>query len=103
MPWGWLCIFLCVFGLFLHTGPAFTILANVTKSDERATAFAINILVIHLLGDAISPTLIGAVADLADLQTAFAIMTAFIVVGGILWLLGAKSLESDTAKVTSEL
>jgi len=99
LPWGWLCIFLCVFGLFLHTGPAFTILANVTKSDERATAFAINILVIHLLGDAISPTLIGAVADFADLQTAFAILTAFIVVGGILWLLGAKYLESDEKAV----
>jgi MFS transporter, Spinster family, sphingosine-1-phosphate transporter len=97
MPWVWVCIFFAVFGLFLHTGPAFTILANVTRSDDRATAFAINILVIHLLGDAISPTLIGWVADLASLQLAFLLMTTMIVIGGVLWLLGMPHLERDTA------
>jgi hypothetical protein len=98
LPWGWPCVFLSVFGLFLHTGPAFTVLANVTRSDERATAFAINILVIHALGDVISPPLMGWVAGWASLQTAFLGLTLFILVGAVLWATGVKFLASDTAR-----
>lgn len=97
-PLAWVFIFLCIFGLFLHTGPAFTILANVTRSNERATAFAINILVIHLLGDSISPTIIGWIADMSTLATSLVVMSAFILLGGILWVLGARYLERDIAK-----
>lgn len=98
LPWGWACVFLAVFGLFLHTGPAFTVLANVTKSDERATAFAINILVIHALGDVISPPLMGEVAKAASLQSAFLGLTVFIVLGAVLWAVGVRWLAADTAK-----
>ena len=58
-PYAWLFMFVAVFGLFFNTGPANTILANVVPSHIRATAFAINILIIHTLGDAISPLIIG--------------------------------------------
>jgi MFS transporter, Spinster family, sphingosine-1-phosphate transporter len=99
-PWAWGLVFLAVFGLFMHTGPAFTALANVTRSNIRATAFAINILVIHALGDAISPTVIGAVADLTDLHTAFLLTSAMILLGGGLWLAGARYLDEDTRRAT---
>ena len=98
LPLSWVFAFLTIFGLFLHTGPAFTALANVTRSEIRATAFAINILVIHALGDAISPTLIGLVADRSSLQFAFLLTTTMIVVGAILWLAGAKYLDEDTRR-----
>lgn len=98
LPWGWPCVFLAVFGLFLHTGPAFTVMANVTKSDERATAFAINILVIHALGDVISPPLMGEVARIESLQTAFLGLVPFIVLGAVLWVAGVRFLTADTAK-----
>ena len=35
----------------------------MTHPSIRATGFALNILVIHLLGDAISPPIVGAMAD----------------------------------------
>jgi MFS family permease len=98
-PLAWVFLFFCAFGLFLNTGPAFTIIANVTRSNERATAFAINILVIHLLGDVISPTIIGRVADRSNLATSLAILSVFILIGGILWALGGRHLDADTAKV----
>ena len=47
----------------------------------RATAFAINILVIHALGDVISPPLIGLITDRADLGTALLIVSVVILVG----------------------
>jgi MFS family permease len=95
-PWAWLPLFVAVFGLFLNTGPANTILANVTRPDIRATAFAINILVIHLLGDVISPPLIGLTADLTSLNTAFLVTSLMILAGGVLWVVGARHLDADT-------
>jgi MFS family permease len=97
-PWAWVFMFVAVFGLFFNTGPANTILANVTRSEIRATAFAINILVIHMLGDVISPPLIGLTADVAGLHTAFLITSAMILIGGGLWVFGARYLDEDTRR-----
>jgi hypothetical protein len=99
LPLSWGFAFLAIFGLFLHVGPGNTILANVVRSDVRGTAFAINVLVIHALGDAISPTLIGAVADRSNLQLAFLLTSGMIVLGAVLWLMGARTLDADTARV----
>ncbi|HEV2947889.1 MAG TPA: MFS transporter, partial [Gemmataceae bacterium] len=62
-PWAWVFIFLACFCLFFNTGPSNTILANVSHPSIRASAFALNILVIHALGDVISPLVIGAITD----------------------------------------
>jgi MFS transporter, Spinster family, sphingosine-1-phosphate transporter len=101
-PWAWLPLFVAVFGLFVNTGPANTILANVTRSDIRGTAFAVNILVIHLLGDVISPPLIGLGADLSSITTAFLVTSLMILAGGVLWVLGARHLDADTARAAGE-
>lgn len=98
LPLSWAFAFLTIFGLFLYTGPGNTILANVVRSDIRGTAFGINVLVIHLLGDMISPPLIGTVADRSSLQVAFLLTSAMIALGAVLWLWGVRDLDEDTAK-----
>ncbi len=100
-PLAWGLLFVAVFGMFFNTGPANTILANVTRSTIRATAFAINILIIHLLGDVISPPVIGLIEGFADLHTAFLIVSVTIPLGGLLWVLGARSLDTDTARASA--
>lgn len=97
-PFAWVMIFIAVFALFFNTGPANTILANVSRPEIRATAFAINILVIHALGDAISPTLIGVVADGSSLHTAFLATSFLILLAGGLWIAGSRYLDADTAR-----
>jgi hypothetical protein len=97
-PACWGAVFVTVFFLFFNTGPANTILANVSRSSIRATAFAVNILIIHALGDAISPTVIGAIYDLSDLHTAFLLVSVLILVGGGLWVAGSRFLDADTAR-----
>ena len=97
-PLAWVFMFLAVFGLFFNTGPANTILANVTRSAIRATAFAINILAIHLLGDAISPPIVGAIRDESDLHTAFLVVSFLIPLAGLLWVAGARYLDADTRR-----
>jgi MFS family permease len=96
-PSAWALVFLGCFLLFMNTGPGNAILANVTSPSIRGTAFALNILIVHALGDAISPLLIGHIATTHSLRTGFAFMSAMMVIGGIFWLLGAKYLEKDTA------
>lgn len=99
-PYAWGLLFVTVFFLFINTGPANTILANVTRSRIRASAFAVNILVIHLFGDAISPPLIGLVADRSSLTTALLGVSVFILAAGVLWNLGARYLDEETRRVT---
>src|SRR6185295_8981877 len=70
-PLAWLFVFLAVFCLFFNTGPTNTILANVTHPAVRANGFALNILLIHALGDALSPPLIGYIAGAVDAGTIF--------------------------------
>jgi hypothetical protein len=96
-PWAWVFIFWGVFFLFFNTGPTNTILANVTHPSMRASAFALNILIIHALGDAISPPLIGWIAGFSSMEMGFIVVSLSMLVGGILWLMGAKYLERDTA------
>jgi MFS family permease len=96
LPLSWAFAFLTIFGLFLYTGPGNTILANVARSDIRGTAFALNVLIIHALGDVISPPLIGDIGDRSNLQFAFLLTSALIAVGAVLWLWGARFLDDDT-------
>jgi MFS family permease len=103
-PLAWVFVFLAEFFLFFNTGPTNTILANVTHPSMRATAFAVNILVIHLLGDAISPPIVGAISDFAknvlkaqnSLAYGFVVVSVLLVVGGIIWLWGMRHLQRDT-------
>lgn len=101
-PLAWVFMFIAVFGLFFNTGPANTILANVVPSHIRATAFAINILIIHLLGDAISPLLIGLIADESSLHMAFLITSVFILIAGIIWWMGARHLARDSSAAVAQ-
>src|SRR6202035_5872349 len=67
-PWAWVFVFLAVFCLFFNTGPTNTILANVAPPALRSSAFALNILIIHMFGDVISPPIVGWVDTTASLR-----------------------------------
>ncbi len=102
-PYAWWLLFVAMFCLFFNTGPSNTILANVTHPSIRASAFALNILVIHALGDLISPFVIGAIADVSNMNTAFMTVSVMMAVGGVLWLSGARYLDKDTAGAANQL
>jgi MFS family permease len=95
-PAAWIFVFFAIFFLFMNTGPSNTALANVTPAPMRATAFALNILVIHLLGDAFSPPLIGWIKDHGSWNAGFFTVSTVMLVAGIVWLCSAQSLVRDT-------
>lgn len=102
-PYAWIPLVCFVYFLFFNTGPTNTILANVTHPLLRAPGFALNILVIHLLGDAVSPAVMGAIAGKSNLNWAFGFVSIMVLIGGILWLWGTKYLERDTELAPTRL
>ena len=101
-PACWGVLFLGVFALFFNTGPSNAILANVTLPRLRASAFALNILVIHLFGDALSPALIGWIKDTFSFDAAFYLLAGVMAAGSLFWLWGARYLDHDTAVASGE-
>jgi MFS family permease len=96
-PLGWMFVFLACFCLFFNTGPTNTILANVVHPSVRASGFALNILVIHALGDAVSPMILGWVNGyFGNMNVGFMAISAMFLVAGVLWLWGTRYLEKDT-------
>ena len=102
-PWAWVFIFLSVFFLFFNVGPTNTILANVTHPSMRGNAFALNILIIHALGDAISPPLIGLISGADHLDRGFILVSLTMLTGGVCWLMGARHLQRDTELAPTKL
>jgi len=102
-PLGWVLIFLACFCLFFNTGPSNTILANVTHPAMRAAGFALNIFIIHALGDVLSPVVIGVLSDRYRLEVGFLAVGVMFLVAGAFWLLGARHLERDTAQAPRAL
>ncbi len=59
------------FFLLLNTAPLNAAVINSVGAHIRATALAVNIFIIHILGDVPSPTMMGWVADRHSLQASF--------------------------------
>jgi len=83
-------IFFAVFALLIGTGPSNTAVVNSVDATIRSTALAVNTFVIHALGDAFSPTLIGKISDRTSLQTAFWAAFVAAALSGVLFLYGAR-------------
>ncbi|HET7893108.1 MAG TPA: MFS transporter, partial [Candidatus Sulfotelmatobacter sp.] len=62
---------IAAFFLLFNTAPLNAAVINSVGGHIRATALAVNIFIIHLLGDVPSPTMMGWVADKRSLQSAF--------------------------------
>ena len=94
-------IFLAEVCIFLNTGPLNAIVANVSRPEVCATAFAANIFVIHALGDAISPAIIGFVSDRVGLSAAFWIAPAALALAALFCFWGMRHFAADAARVGS--
>ena len=73
-------IFLAEFFLLVNTAPLNAALVNSVSARIRPMALAVNIFVIHSLGDAFSPWLIGYISDRTNLRIG---MTAMVPAVGL--------------------
>jgi MFS family permease len=77
--------------LFVSTGPINAAIVNLTSPLERASAIAVSIFTIHILGDVLSPPLIGALSDATSLQQAVKIVPLAVLLAGLLWCWAAHA------------
>jgi MFS transporter, Spinster family, sphingosine-1-phosphate transporter len=91
----WPSMFVTLVLLFLNIGPLNAAMANVLPADVRARGFALNTMAIHLLGDAISPALIGAASDHIGLTMPVLVTGGLLVVSGVVLLVGRRAFEID--------
>ncbi len=92
-------LFVAQFFLWFYNGPVNAIIANSVPSALRARAFAMSILAIHLLGDAVSPSIVGAVSDGWDLPSAIRLVPIAMGIGAIIWLYAWRNLPGRSTDV----
>jgi MFS transporter, Spinster family, sphingosine-1-phosphate transporter len=83
-------IALAAFFLLLNTSPLNAAVINSVGAHIRVTAIAVNIFIIHILGDVPSPTMMGWVADKRSLQAAFVLPVIAMVVSSAILFYGMQ-------------
>ena len=78
------------FFLLFNTAPLNAAVINSVGAHIRATALAVNIFIIHILGDVPSPTMMGWVADKRSLQAAFVLPVIAMAVSSAILFYGMK-------------
>jgi MFS transporter, Spinster family, sphingosine-1-phosphate transporter len=82
-------LFFAEFCLFLNTGPLNAAIVNSVAAPVRATAIAVNLFVIHFLGDAPSPRIIGGISDHSNLRLGMGITLAAMILSALILFAGA--------------
>jgi predicted MFS family arabinose efflux permease len=77
--------------MFLSTGPINAAIVNLVLPTMRASAIALSVFAIHVLGDALSPYLIGAISDAASLGEALKMVPVAVVISGVVWCWAARA------------
>jgi predicted MFS family arabinose efflux permease len=88
--------FFCNVALFLSTSPINGAVLGTVPATVRASAMAVCISGIHVLGDLWSPVGIGVLADLFTMQTAMLVLPVAILVSGAVWWPPAGSESPST-------
>ncbi len=78
------------FFIFLNTGPLNAAIVNSVAAPIRSTAISVNLLTIHLLGDAFSPGLIGRISDATNLRIGLGSTLFALAASGIILFAGAR-------------
>ena len=91
----WPAMFVTLLLIFVNVGPLNAATANVLPAELRARGFAVMTLLMHLLGDAASPWLIGVASDQIGLRVPVLVTGCLLAAAGVVLLVGRGTLEAD--------
>jgi MFS transporter, Spinster family, sphingosine-1-phosphate transporter len=89
----WPAIVVAELCLFASTGPINSAIINEVSPAMRATAMALCIFTIHILGDVPSPSVVGMISDARSLGDAVLIIPVAVLIGGLIWTYAAWSMS----------
>lgn len=94
-----------IFLTFLSTGPGFATAQNLVPPHLRATASAVMLFSVNLIGAGLGPQAVGIISDLVrptageeSLRWALAVVCVGYVVGGAFFILAARTIRQDMAR-----
>ena len=83
------CMVVAQLMMFLSTGPINAAIMNLVLPTQRASANALGVFTIHVLGDVPSPIIIGMLSDASSLSQAVKIVPVAILIAAAIWAFGA--------------
>ena len=95
LPFSLITFSVAVMLIFAPLGPISASLVALSSRKIRSMAFAVNIFLIHALGDGISPALIGRASDMWGLKMAFLITLALLLPACLFLHLSAKTARAE--------
>ena len=90
-----ICFGLAMSFVFLQTGSLNAAIISITSLKIRSMAFALNIFIIHALGDAISPMTIGTISQTFDLHLAILVAIVFLLPAILFCYLSARTFKGQ--------
>ncbi len=97
----WPAIIAAELCLFASTGPVNSAIVNEVSPHMRATAVALSIFTIHILGDVPSPSIVGMISDARSLADAVLIIPVAVLLGGVIWTYAAWRMSRTTHPQTT--
>jgi MFS family permease len=97
---------LAIISLSLCLGPLNAVIQDIITPNMRATAIGITLLLAHLLGDAASPLIIGAIADHSPGGLGFALLVTAppcLFFAGLISLIGLTTVARDMRAMQARL
>ncbi len=88
--WSIPALFVAEFFLFLNTGPLNAAICNSVSAAVRSSAIALELFLIHMLGDTFSPTIIGRISDVSNLRLGLGLTLVTLILSGVLLFAGAR-------------
>jgi hypothetical protein len=78
-------VFACILSLFLSTSPINAVILRAVPPEARASAMAVSIFAIHLLGDLWSKPAVGSLIDRFPVENAMLTLPIAIAVSAAIW------------------
>jgi len=91
------------FLMTFYYGPMVALIQDIVPGHLKATAFALYLFVVHIIGSTPAPALIGKLSDLSNLQTALFSVIFTNLFGGLLLLVTTRILiKTHVSQMNSE-
>ncbi len=81
--------------IFAYSGPYHAAIVEIVPVTMRSMAFALDIFILHVLGDAISPFLLGVVSDASGLSVAVFLAMLYMLLGGVTSIMAGETYKKD--------
>lgn len=94
----WALIASLIAGTFFmawYYGPVVALIQDIVPSHLKATAYAYYLFFAHLLGDTLSPSIIGKISDVSSLKTAFYLPIITNLLGALCFLITTRIIKNN--------